>query len=84
MNDFSSYLKTFLLEIKVFLWRIITISLFKNDSLVEKTYFGLRKCFVKITDVAKFFFVVFPVSRLRMRFQKLFLGSFLANREEKS
>lgn len=59
MNDFSSYLKTFLLEIEVFLWRIITISLFKKDSLVEKTYFGLRKSFVKITDVAKSFLLFF-------------------------
>lgn len=57
MNDFSSYLKTFLLESEVFLWRIITISLFKKDSLVEKTYFGLWKCFVKITDVALLFFL---------------------------
>ena len=59
MNDFSSYLKTFFLEIEVFLWRIITISLFKKDSLVEKNYFGLRKCFVKITDVAESFLLFF-------------------------
>ena len=49
-----------------------------------KNLFWAAEMFCKNNRCRQIFFVVFPVSRLHIRFQKLFLGSFLANRGEKS